>query len=281
MSAYNEQDCIKEVLLSVLSQKQDGFILEKIIVVSDGSDDKTDELVKSIKDHKVQLIADGKRRGKAQRMNEIFEISKSDILVILDTDIEIKSLSVLRDLIDPIVNQNADLTSGKLTPIRPKSFVQKAVYMGTKLWDEARKMNKNKGMYYCGGAIRAFSKRLYKEMRFPKIKAEDIYPYLYCKSKGYKFVYAEKAEIFYPLPSRLDAYIKQMNRYLASPIEQKTVYDNKLVSDEFSIGPKIKLYVLFKEFVKNPFWVSAYLAILVIPKTQVLLKSYTNENSYR
>ena len=41
LSAYNEAENIGRFLQSVLEQKENGFILEKILVISDGSDDST------------------------------------------------------------------------------------------------------------------------------------------------------------------------------------------------------------------------------------------------
>ena len=43
--AYNEEANIEHLLRSILSQKQDNFKLSDINVVSDGSSDKTEEIV--------------------------------------------------------------------------------------------------------------------------------------------------------------------------------------------------------------------------------------------
>jgi glycosyltransferase involved in cell wall biosynthesis len=282
ISAYNEQDCIKETIQSIINQEQKGYILDRILIVSDGSTDNTDRLIKSIDDSRIVLFTDGKRKGKTARINQIFLNLNSDIVIILDADIKIYSKQLFTNLIKPIIdNKSVELTAGKITPLSPISFVQKAVYAGTKLWDEARRINKNSDMYYCGGAIRAFSKKLYKEIKFPKIKAEDVYPYLYCKSKGYKFSYVKSAEIFHTLPLKLADYVKQMNRYLKSPVEQESVFGEKIVNKEFTINFKIKIYALLKVFIKNPFWVCTYIFMLLIPKAQIIFRRHTAENSYK
>src|SRR5689334_482537 len=85
--AYNEQANIKDLITALMNQVQENFVLEKIIVASDGSTDQTEQIVRSISDTRVQLIADGQRKGQAARQNEIIEQLKSDLLLLLNADV--------------------------------------------------------------------------------------------------------------------------------------------------------------------------------------------------
>ena len=69
----------------MLNQKGD-FILEKVIVVSDGSTDGTVSAAQSIADTRIEVINRKEREGKAIRQNEICQMAESDVLVILDAD---------------------------------------------------------------------------------------------------------------------------------------------------------------------------------------------------
>jgi len=64
--AYNEEKNIGNLLNDILNQKLEHNILEKILVISDNSTDKTDEIVSSFMKRydNIQLIRIEKRREK-------------------------------------------------------------------------------------------------------------------------------------------------------------------------------------------------------------------------
>src|SRR5258708_3253617 len=106
---YNEEKNILKLLKSLLRQKIVQGELEKILVLSDGSTDATDKLVASVKDFRVELISDGKRKGKPVRINELFRTTTSDIVVILDGDIIITSQQVINSLITPFATKISEV----------------------------------------------------------------------------------------------------------------------------------------------------------------------------
>ena len=123
--AYNEEKNIGNLLLELLNQKQSIFELEKVIVVSDGSTDGTVAKVKIIKNPQVMVIDNLERKGKPYRLNQLFENSKSDTLVILDADTLLQDKLFLEKLMKPVIKQKADLTSAGIEELEPKTFIQK------------------------------------------------------------------------------------------------------------------------------------------------------------
>jgi len=95
--AYNEEQNIENVLLSLMQQKTNTISLEKIIVNSDSSSDKTNAIVKRLnkKYPAITLIENKDRKGKYFRVNQLFHTSKSEVLVILDADIALKGENFL------------------------------------------------------------------------------------------------------------------------------------------------------------------------------------------
>lgn len=82
--AYNEEKSIKETLESVL---QSDYSLEEIIVINDGSTDKTKEIVeKMMQKHSIIKILNKKNSGKADSLNKGIEIAKSELFVVIDSD---------------------------------------------------------------------------------------------------------------------------------------------------------------------------------------------------
>src|SRR6185437_12418364 len=103
LSAYNEESNIKNFLLSLLVQKEEGFLLKNIIVISDGSTDSTVKIAKSVKSKKIQIIDSKIRMGKSVRLNAIYRMLDTDILVQSDADIILKGPNVLRNIIKPLL----------------------------------------------------------------------------------------------------------------------------------------------------------------------------------
>lgn len=87
--AYNEETNIAQILDALLSQRSERIGIAEIIVVSSGSTDRTDDIVRAISaSHpKVRLIAEPQREGKASAVNTFLAAAASDILVLCSADI--------------------------------------------------------------------------------------------------------------------------------------------------------------------------------------------------
>ena len=85
--AYNEEKNIKFLIESLLKQKLQNAIFKEIIVISDGSTDKTVEKIKTVKSRFIKLIVYKKRLGQNQALNQIAQVANSDILVLTDADV--------------------------------------------------------------------------------------------------------------------------------------------------------------------------------------------------
>lgn len=83
IAAYNEEGAIRRKLEQTLSLEYPADKLE-IVVVSDGSQDRTEEIVASIGDPRVRLIRMKQRGGKTVAQNEAVKHCKGDIVVFSD-----------------------------------------------------------------------------------------------------------------------------------------------------------------------------------------------------
>lgn len=83
ITAYNEEKDISRKIESTLAldYPKDKY---EIIVVSDGSEDKTNDIVKSFHDKGVELLALSERKGKTAAQNEAAKIAKGEILIFSD-----------------------------------------------------------------------------------------------------------------------------------------------------------------------------------------------------
>ena len=85
VSCYNEVDVIEEKLENSLKIQypRDKF---SIVVVSDGSDDGTDEIAKAYADRGVRLVRQEGRLGKTMGLNKALETIDSEIVVFSDAN---------------------------------------------------------------------------------------------------------------------------------------------------------------------------------------------------
>ena len=82
MPVYNEQKYISEAIDSVLSQTYSDF---ELIIIDDGSTDKTAEIIKAYKDTRITFLQPGKI-GKVAAFNLAFSNSKGDFICLFAGD---------------------------------------------------------------------------------------------------------------------------------------------------------------------------------------------------
>lgn len=115
--AYNEENKIKDTLESIKDIKE----IDEIIVVDDGSSDKTSEVAKSVKSDKINVITQSQNRGKGYALNNGLKeaMKKADIIGFLDGDLG-NTASEVEKLITPIINNECDVTIAKFPTAKKK-----------------------------------------------------------------------------------------------------------------------------------------------------------------
>jgi len=112
ISAYNEEDTVAAVVKTTLYSN----IIDEVIVVNDGSTDKTANNLEQFKNNpKYFYIEYKKNRGKSFAMVEGIETAIGDIIVFIDADILNLEESHIAQLIVPLVNQEAGMVIGHPT----------------------------------------------------------------------------------------------------------------------------------------------------------------------
>jgi glycosyltransferase involved in cell wall biosynthesis len=265
--AFNEEANIKRLLLSLLEQSYKRTELEKIIVYSDGSTDKTIREAESIKSDKIVLIKSASRLGQANAQNRIFEKSNSEILVLLNADIAIKDKNFIEKLASPIMeSENIGLTSPLVFPVKPETFFEKAIAQSHTEKNRLFKEIGSDNIYLCHGRARAFSKRLYKKFKFPKVVAEDAYSYLICNELGLKFAFVSGTKIFFRSPQNINDHIKQSSRFSKGIGELEKFFNRDLIQKSFNIPVKKYIKFLFRFFVSSPSTAVIYVIVMIYTK---------------
>lgn len=119
--AYNEENTIAAVLQSLIQELPN---LYEIIVVDDGSKDRTAEIVETFCDdhQQVRLIRQPQNAGKTAALRTGFAATAGDIVLIQDADMEYDPVDI-PSLIDPILKGKADVVYGSRFMIRQSARV--------------------------------------------------------------------------------------------------------------------------------------------------------------
>ncbi len=102
ITAFNEENNIRRKIENSLALNYPEDKLE-IIVVSDGSTDNTEDIVRSFEDKGIKLLASSEREGKHFGQGKGVEIAKSELLVFSDVSTFLKS-----DAVENIIENFAD-----------------------------------------------------------------------------------------------------------------------------------------------------------------------------
>ena len=106
---FNERNTIEEIVNKII--KLENIDLE-IIIIDDNSNDGTKEILEDkIKNKVSQIIFNKKNHGKGYCIKKGIEISKGDVILIQDADLEYDPKEYFK-LIKPIKDGNADVVFG-------------------------------------------------------------------------------------------------------------------------------------------------------------------------
>ena len=276
--AYNEEANISHLLNDLLRQNKKYFAIESIYVVSDGSQDKTVKYAKKFAQYGVKVINNKMRQGAASVQNQILAKSNTETLVLLNADIMITDKNFLTKLIDPIINHGVDLSCSSIKELKPQTFTENVIFTSMKLKNSVFEKYKNgNNIYTCHGTARAFSKELYKQLKFSQSVGEDAYSYLFCKSRGYKYKYAKKAELYYRAPNNYQDHKKQSLRFMDSKKKLSNSFGKEFVEQEYKIPTLCLLYISLFYLIRYPVHMLSYSSMYMSIRIKSMFKPTIRE----
>ncbi len=255
ISALNEGQNIDSFLRSVLNQKEEGFVLNKILVISDGSTDDTVKKVKSLKSPKIILKDYADRTGKSNRLNEIYTGLSSDILVQSDADVIFSHPYVIRDIIKPLQSENnVGMCGGHPKPSMAITFVERAVNCSFEVYDGLRGiMNNGNNSLSADGRLLAFKKELVKKIRVPlDMISNDAYTYFCCITLGYEYRYVESAVVHFRSPQTLKDQIKQNTRFVSTSRRMARYFPKEVILREDYIPRDLLYKRMIVQLIRHP-----------------------------
>jgi biofilm PGA synthesis N-glycosyltransferase PgaC len=224
IAAYNEGASIASTLSGIFLQDYPADI--RIIVINDGSSDKTVDSVKALQsDHpNLELVDLGHNGGKASALNHGLAKCTTDIIISIDADSYILKDGIRhlvgRYLSDPI---NTKAVAGEILIRNSReNWVTKA-----QEWDYflgiatiKRIQSLFQGTLVAQGAFSLYDRKTVLELGgWPEMVGEDIVLTWRILSAGYRVGHAEDALAFTDCPNTLSKFIHQRRRWSRGLIE--------------------------------------------------------------
>lgn len=191
IAAYNEEDTIADKIKNSLELDYPKDKME-IVVVSDGSTDRTDEIVKSFESSGIRLFRVEGRVGKTEARNQAVLAMRREIIVFSDAT-AVYEKDAIKKLVRNFADPSVGMVSGNLTYFEKG---QSSMGLATKLyWNYEKSIKKAQSRLYtltgAVGCINAFRRKLYHVL--PPNIIEDFTEPLMIVAQDYRIVYEQEA----------------------------------------------------------------------------------------
>ena len=218
MPAHNEEKVIGDSIQSVLDAGFNGN--KQIIVVDDGSRDKTAEIALSFKSKGVRLVKTN-HCGKSASINKALEISKGDVIIIVDADSCIHK-DALKEIVIEISRDNVVGASGVVRVKNRKKLLGMWMHIEQVYYSLIRllfsKLNAN---INTPGPLSSYRRKELMEIGGFSTKgfAEDVDVAIRLIRKGYHIGYAERAIADTYMPENFKNFFRQRSRFARGTID--------------------------------------------------------------
>lgn len=247
--AYNEENVIRKTLRTVLKSDYKNF---EVILVDDGSTDKTSEIAKKFN---IKII-NGKHKGKSEALNLGMKFAKFNFIVTLDAD-TLVDRNFLKEIIKPFSDEKVGATNG-IALIKPARIIEhfQAVefYFNNLIRNSFSKVFNN-GIWFFGAAA-CFRKSLLKKLDgfSTKVLTEDMDVSLKIFEHDFKVLTVETAFYNTRAAKNLKELFIQRMRWFYGGLQCMRIHKKLLRRKSFAVK-----YLFFNQW----FW--AFFSIIVIP----------------
>jgi cellulose synthase/poly-beta-1,6-N-acetylglucosamine synthase-like glycosyltransferase len=212
---YNEGKNIGKLLEMLLSQKTNNVRISEIYVISSGSTDNTNSIVKNYAkiDPRVKLISQENREGKASAINLFLGIASSEVLVLQSGDTLPKE-DTIEKLVEPFVDPAIGMTGGHSIPVNDrKTFLGFTVQLQWELLHQLSLVNPRFGELI---AFRNILKSIPKDTAM-----DEAYIEFAMRKHGLKLKYSENALLYNRGPEDIGEFLNQRRRNYAGHLSLK------------------------------------------------------------
>ncbi len=194
ISVYNEEDIISQKLNNLLNLAYPKDKIE-ILIASDGSTDRTNQIIRGFSDSRLKFKENASRSGKMAVLNDLVSQANNDIIVFADAR-QVFAATAIRELVANFADPDVGCVSGELVFLNEKGNTAKGIGLYWRYEKFIRKQESAlSSMLGATGAIYAIRKGLFHPI--PKdIILDDVFIPLKIIQKGYRAIFDSSARAF-------------------------------------------------------------------------------------
>ena len=210
VSALNEEDVIGERIENALATDYPADKFE-FVVASDGSTDRTTEIVRQFADSRITLFDFPVRRGKAVVLNDVIPRLRGDVIVLSDANTSIEPL-VVRRMVRWLSARHVGAVVGRLVLTDPESGKNvDGVYWQYETF--LKKCEARLGaLLGANGAIYGFRRSLFVPLPADTLVDDFVLPLLMKLRSGCEIVYDAESVAHEEAPEQLGSEFKRRSR---------------------------------------------------------------------
>ena len=265
--AHNEEANIVYLLKSILKQKGDNFVIEKIYVFCDGCTDKTAEKASMLakKYEKVDVKDDGEQEGKRARLNQLYTKNNSDFVFNIDADVVLKGDKVIEKMVDAFDSEEIVLVSGNNQPAEALSLFERFYNAGYRMWYEIRKDYRGgNNARNIQGMIVGLRTSFAKSFKYPEktYVSDGACAYFESVKQNKRFRFVKDSVVLFRSVDNLRDYFLQATRNLNAKKSVANYFGNWVYKEHYiPRGKKVK--GIIKAFVSDPIFTSGAMLLMV------------------
>ncbi|MBS3072728.1 glycosyltransferase family 2 protein [Candidatus Pacearchaeota archaeon] len=212
--AYNEEDSIEGTVESILNLDYKNII--EIIVINDGSKDRTKEIVQKLeKKYNSVILFDKINSGKADSLNQAIKIAKGELIAVVDAD-SYPSKDSFKKMIGFFNDSKVGAVTTRIFVREPKTFIQKLQSIEYRVIAFSRKLlGFLDAIYVTPGPLAIYRKSALEKIGGfdPKNLTEDIEITWHLTFEGYKVKMSLEPYVTTVSPSKFKPWFKQRLRW--------------------------------------------------------------------
>jgi len=216
--AYNEERAIGATLDRLLELDYPAD-RRQILVVSDASSDRTDEIVRGYQDRGVELLRMPSRGGKTAAENAARPLLRGDIVVNTDA-----SVRIARDALKPLVTQFGDPTVGvasgrdvSVARMDETANLGESGYVGYEMWIRDLE-SRVSGIIGASGCFYAIRVALHRSL-VPEALSRDFAAAIIAREQGFRSLSVNEALCFVTRTANLHSEYRRKVRTMARGME--------------------------------------------------------------
>lgn len=254
-------------LLTSISQQQTALCkIEKILVYSDGSTDRTIKMARAVKDPRITVFESKQNRGYAAALGFLIKKSESDVFVTLNDDILISDSTTIGKLIAPFYDDSSiTFVSGNIVALRPRTFIGRCIFTSFLAFLPIRySLREGNNMYSCDGKILALRHNIARRISLDHASTATVDIFLYFENLRLNGVYrfARDATVQFRLPETIWDW---------KNLQYRTILAHRLMKEKYGI--------LYESEAKIPFFLyctSVARAVCQYPFESLIFKFFVN-----